>query len=69
MKLTHPKSDQVIDVHPAHAGPYRSQGWTSPGEESEEASPDGACPTCGATGDEPCRTSSGNETSRHAGRA
>lgn len=26
------------------------------------------CPTCGAVGDDPCVTASGNETSRHAAR-
>lgn len=26
------------------------------------------CPTCGAVGDQPCVTASGNETSRHAAR-
>lgn len=27
------------------------------------------CPTCGASGEEPCVTASGNETNRHAKRA
>lgn len=27
-----------------------------------------ACPTCGALGDDPCVTASGNTTSRHAAR-
>jgi hypothetical protein len=27
VKLTHPRSGQVIDVDQDHAGIYRSQGW------------------------------------------
>lgn len=27
MKLTHPDSDQVLDVDPKHAPRYTSQGW------------------------------------------
>jgi len=30
--------------------------------------PSTLCPTCGAVGEDPCVTASGNETSRHAAR-
>ena len=33
-----------------------------------EAEVEARCPTCDASGDEPCRTASGNPTSRHKAR-
>lgn len=61
MNLTHPQSQQTVEVAEENAGPYLQQGWVGP-------DPD-ACPTCGASGDDPCHTSSGAETSPHAGRS
>lgn len=59
MKLTHPDSKHTVETD--NPEPYLSQGWV------DLADPD-ACPTCGATGDDPCKTASGAETSPHAAR-
>lgn len=50
----------------------RAAGWLEQGWVTDEAAPavpsDEPCPTCGATGEDPCVTPSGNETGRHARR-
>lgn len=59
MKLTHPNSKVTVETD--NPDVYKSQGWIDVNEP-------GACPTCGATGDEECRTASGNPTADHAAR-
>lgn len=59
MKLKHPKSDLTLEVAEENAEPYLSQGWVDVAD---------VCSTCGAAGDDPCRTPSGAETSPHAKR-
>jgi hypothetical protein len=64
MKMRHPKSELIVDAGD-RADTYASQGW----EPVEDEAPESACPTCGAVGEEPCRTASGNEASEpHAAR-
>lgn len=58
MKLMHPKSRLTVEADADHAHMYESQGWVEPGGD--------VCPTCGASGDQPCVTANGNETSPHA---
>lgn len=79
MKVQHPDfPDLVRDVKDGK--PWLAAGWLKfdegslieptviVGEQGVEVFVPEACPTCGATGDQPCTTSTGNETSRHASR-
>lgn len=45
------------------------EGVRGPNTEPRSDAATEPCPTCGAVGDAPCVTASGNETSRHAKRA
>lgn len=59
--MSHPKRDRVIETDATRAERLRTQGWVEVDESD-------ACPTCGAGGDDPCVTASGNETSPHSNR-
>lgn len=42
MKLTHPDSEQTVEVKAEHSGPYLTQGWTVADEPpAEEPKPKG----------------------------
>lgn len=61
MKMRHPKRGRMLNVPEDRSDMYRTQGWVEVDESD-------ACPTCGASGDDPCVTSGGNETAPHANR-
>lgn len=54
---------RVIEVPEQTSDRYLSQTWKQVADTGEP------CPTCGAIGDEPCVTASGNTTDQHATRA
>jgi len=43
----------------------RRQRSRQAGDAAPTTNPDSACPTCGATGDDPCRTKAGVATTDH----
>lgn len=53
MKLRHPARGRLTTADEDRAALLRSQGWV-------EVTSTKACPTCGASGDDPCVTSNGN---------
>lgn len=74
--VKHPTIEGLTrSVPDAAVSSWKAAGWLAderakPGlvvHDSAEAPPR-PCPTCGATGDDPCVTSSGNETTKHAKR-
>lgn len=80
--VQHPTLTSVVrSVEDADAKEWEAAGWHRlvDGDRAERVAeleesgdpaviPSTLCPTCGAVGDDPCVTASGNETSRHASR-
>lgn len=69
MKIQHPDFPELTkDIESkSAANKWLAAGWVE--VKGSEPSGTDPCPTCGATGDAPCVTPSGAETSRHAKRA
>lgn len=70
MIVRHPTLSVAYDVPDADVPRWEASGWLSEGVEAAPAQPDAqtACPVCGASGDEECRTPSGKPTERHKAR-
>jgi hypothetical protein len=72
--VKHPTIDGLVrNVPDAALSSWKAAGWiadksAAPGVLATAEAPPRPCPTCGATGDEPCVTASGNETTPHAKR-
>lgn len=66
MRLNHPTLTGIVtDVPDDQVADWQAAGWVTPGADEDP----NRCPTCGATGDEPCRTKSGEVAEKpHAGR-
>lgn len=81
MIVKHPDfADVTKSVPDEHAARWEAAGWLpllnadqrarlAQIEGEVQAAAAAPCPTCGSSGDEPCVTSSGRTTTRHAARA
>lgn len=76
--LKHPSLNTQYEVDDAHVEEWLAAGWQPLLNEEQQARLDEIeaevearyCPTCGASGDDPCRTSSGAVAAKpHAARA
>ncbi|WP_310962150.1 hypothetical protein [Nocardioides terrisoli] len=73
--VKHPSLPVAYSVPEGDVARWEASGWLVPCSDGTQEHPGfvaehaaAPCPTCGASGDEPCRTASGNPTSRHKAR-
>lgn len=75
MIVKHPTLNAQYDVPDADVDRWKASGWLPLLNDQQrarlakiEAEVEHRCPTCDASGDEPCRTQAGNPASRHKAR-